>query len=307
MALGTPSFVNYIEINPRPTNLLFITRAMWKEAHVITLDEYRDDIVRCHFWSSDPGAPEIHQPAKHLLFKRVTTNDNINLNCLLGPKALVIHELGNVEIVHHIIRAYQPDLIICAAQVSLEGEWLSGVDHSMTLVRHKLPGRFENTECVVFGNEFGSNILNEDIVNLDVFYNKFSVAELKDLELDKICLAHGFWPLEKHKIWQWAWTGPTNSSIFFIPVKSDMRQRLTLFFIATKVPIDGDNIAILIDGRSVKAAFYPDLMKVECTYSPPHKAFCSQVEIRIMCPVVVEDHSRRVGVALHKVGLEDVE
>ena len=289
---------NLVSLNGAPNALGFAAAAFGLAAREIRIDELGPAyLTAC---SEAPGVPDM----RVLLPRTIAfspSEDGLSryLTGLLGPRMLVAHSArsaGRLERLHRMV-GFDAACLSAAIDVEAARDAL----FPLTLLPELgIPG-LEGVRF--FGNAMGLRSLDTALALIDAARRRRRRVRAHVYDVSELALSAGFYPVERDRAWAWAWTGPDSIATVLVPSHGEGRMMLTLFFFSTKFALDADHLRVLVGGVEARCAYFPDENKVEvaadCT-----DPLCTRVDLVQTEMVVTADHSRFIGLALHKVKLE---
>ena len=300
-------FYNMIEINPGLSDLCYFTHRLCSNARIITIDEYCDDLCLIKISSYSRASPYMYTPSSNSFGKK----DEINIEKVLKNsktgKAIVIHSALDINFVIKICNIYNPDLIITQDHKVMEviKSHFSSHLHTAEDIDF-LPNRFSQLKMHFWGNDIGFTALSRECDHIDGIYRRNSKVSAVDFDFSSLIPRIGYYNTEFSGIYEWAWSGPTNSAIFCVPAIGNVDYKITLFFFGTKIKLFSENIKLLVDEKILKSQYFPDDQKIEIWYKNIGYRIFIPIEIRYQRENINNHESRQIGFAIHKLRVEEI-
>jgi hypothetical protein len=298
---------NVVEVNPTPGAQWYLTRRLTPQARILRLVELGSHVVTATL--ECPGAMHCtaHLPDR-VAFQTDGHETEVSerlVSGLLPARLLVIHRAPRQERIAALAKRAAPD-IVWASEAQFATPFASTTEREPLLPYATsfdargsavVPGDF-------LANSIGAEALDQALVALDASLRRR--AELREAvyDVDELMLCGGFYAVERERDYCWAWTGPTANACFIVPTVAAGRVRLTLFFLAGKLPLDANNIGVCVNGVPVSVQHFPDDMKIETETILSGAGGCATVELRQDRTLFTD--SRRLGFALQRVRVESV-
>ena len=297
---------NVIEINPMPGPQWFLTRRLAPHALILQLGE-----LGSHVSTAALECPASMHCTAHLPDRMAFQTGGNEFETatrlvsgLLPARLLVIHRAARQERIVALAALAAPDIVwsaepeIAIPFASLpEREALLPYAASVDVRCWGAPGGF-------LANSLGGQALDHALAVLDTALRRLTERREAVYDVGDLTFCGGFYAVERERDYNWAWTGPTANAWFIVPAPGRGRLRLTLFFLAGKLPLNADNIGVCINGTPASVRHFPDDMKIEAETMVSGAGGCATVELRQDRTLVAD--TRRIGFALQRVRVESL-
>jgi hypothetical protein len=301
------SYSNVLEVNPSHSELFYISKNICTHTRTISINEYQDSLCSVNIGSSfGRELFSTYISSSNSFGNKISIDFDSLFLGLIGPKMIVIYDIFDVSFIDKICSAYKPDLILyskCKLVGCLEYINKLSIDNN---VGYRMPERFAGLDLSFYSNNIGIDILNKSLERFDGLYRMNSKCIELVTNFTDIAAKDGFYENEYDGNYSWSWSGPTNSGCFYIPTTRISKNKITLYFLDTKVYLTSTDVNILIDGNPVHVKYFPEENKIEIYPDYCRNQIYYLVEIRYRQGKIVDDHSRRIGLAIHKVKIEDI-
>ncbi|MCB8873630.1 hypothetical protein [Acidisoma silvae] len=300
----SPSVIrNIVQINPTADALGFAAAGFAAEARVLRLSELGPDRLMVRMLPPAGTDIRIWLPDRTVLAQGPEAVMPL-LDNLRSCRLAVVHRVDHPARVASLLDRMGADAICLSPQVSaawmpdLTRNGLAACDLGFDIAACGLTG------LRLFANEIGAAALTAGFLTLDGARRRRLRETERVYDVEDFVPCHGLYPNERDDWGRWAWTGPETIATFLAPMHGGARARLTLFFFANKRPLDAANLRVLVNGRSFPCRYVPDELKIEIAVEGLGDAAFARFDLLQAAMVPTEDHSRRLGFALHKLKVE---
>lgn len=304
-----PLVRNIVQLNPAADALGFAAAAIGRTARTLRLNELGRDVVTA----------ELHAPSgtglRPLLPLPIAYGRDIAalaavLAQLRPARLMVAHRLRAVNLFGPLLRMAAADAVCLAEDVAAtradESDLIRAIAHAdlapfdpgLDLAALGLSG------LRLFANAAGGAALATALAALDEAWQHRRRNPLCIYDVNDLALVSGFHDIEHDQFWRWCWTGPDTIATFLAPMHGGRRNLVTLFLFAAKRPVDARHLRILVNGRAAPARYYESELKIELELTGLAEAPFARFDLVQRETVPTEDHSRRLGFALHKLKIE---
>ena len=298
---------NVIEVNPIPGAHWFLTRRLAPQARILRLGELGSRTSTATLECPAPMDCTAHLPDR-MAFQ--TDGQEVDLSerlvsGLLPARLLVVHRAPRQERIAALAAHAAPD-IVWAPEAALAIPFASLPEREPLLPYAASfdAGGWAATSGDFLVNSIGAEALDQALTALDAALRRLVERRDAIYDVDELMLCSGFYGVERERDYNWAWTGPTANAWLIVPAPTAGRVRLTLFFLAGKLPLNEDNIGLCVNGIPVPVRYFPDDMKIEAETTLSGAGGCATVELRQDRTLVTD--SRRLGFALQRVRVESL-
>jgi hypothetical protein len=248
-----------------------------------------------------PGLRHVVMPPG-LTFARL---DDTGLLALQGfvkdckpARLLAVHDAPHAALARQLLPAFAPDVLVWPLDTAPPAGFaaLPPPAHAarLGLAAHALLCR----------PRFGA-LRHALIVQADAAWRRAASRPSRVLEISELVLVEGCWPIERDRFSSWAWTGTQRLATLLLPPAPAGRLRVTMFFYATKIPIEPSTLRLFVNGRTGIARHFADEMKLETDIvNDDDNANALILRLQHGRLGTSDDGSRSLGVALHKIKYE---
>ena len=296
-----PRIRNVVQINAAADALGFAAAGFAAGARLLRLTELGPARLMAQMAPPAGTDMKIWLPDRTLLAHGADTVAPM-LENLRSIRLAILHRVDEVARLAALLAQLAPDAICVGPEVATA--WTPAISGLAALD----PG-FDLSGCGLaglrlFAGDAGAEALIAALLTLDGAWRRRLRAREHVYDVEDFVLCSGIYPNERDAWGRWAWTGPETIATFLAPMHGGDRVRLTLFFFANKRPLDAENIRVLVNGRSYVSRYFPEEMKIEIAVEGLGDASFARFDLLQSVMVPTEDHSRRLGFALHKLKVE---
>jgi len=299
---------NVLDVNFAPTNLGFLSAWLARRARSLRVRELGSGSAVVTV------ALPVTTPTRILLptaaaFMQSAAKDDGRLEALFGDaratRLLVIHEARSADLVAHISRAYQPDIVCADARQRLEFQSLHGeaLAAQPNVVTPRAREHWGLPALEFWANARGAATLHSSLALFDGFYQRRKHEATRVYDVKDLALCEGFHPVESESHNHWAWTGSDTVATLLIPSHGNARAKITLYLFGATIPIDADNIEVFVDDRPTQCQFFGS-DKIEITTGVLREGCAHRLDIVQSRTVATAEGSRQIGFALHKLRID---
>ncbi len=301
--LAQPQIRNVVQINPSADALGFAAAAFAASARLLRLTELGPERLMARMLPPVGADMKIWLPDRTILAPGAEAVAPL-LENLRPCRLAILHHIDRAPRIASLLDRMNPDAICVAPAVAPgwapdpAGQSLPAFDIGIDLSGCGLAG------LRIFANPDGAEALTAAFLTLDSARRRRMRLREHVYDVEDFVPCSGLYPNE-HDSWsRWAWTGPETIATFLAPMHGGDRARLTVFFFANKRPLTADNLQVLVNGRSFVSQYYADEMKIEIMATGLGESSFARFDLLQSGMVPTEDHSRRLGFALHKLKVE---
>jgi hypothetical protein len=227
------------------------------------------------------------------------------LEGLHSARMLLVDLPTAADSVQSVAEAFRPDIVWLSADNHHALHATGSDDFALDTYRPKIESQgFGLERARIRANATGVRALDAALHALAVEAQRRRGQKKIVYDVNKLIFGAGMYKIERDDFYSWAWTGPGTTARVAIPAPPTPRFRVTLFFFAAMLPIAPEFIEAWIGDAKAPARYFQDEQKIEFELFESGAAPCVWIEIRQARTVPTEDHSRRIGYALHKVMVE---
>jgi hypothetical protein len=227
------------------------------------------------------------------------------LQGLHSARMLLVDLPTAADSVQRLVESFRPDIVWLSADNLHSVHATGSDDFDLDTYRPKTESHgFGLERSRTLANSAGARALDGALHALAVETQRRRGQRKIVYDVHQLIFGAGLYKIERNDFYSWAWTGPGTTARLAIPKPAAPRFRVTLFFFAAALPIAQDTIEAWIGDAKAQVRYFQDEQKIEFDLFEPDDAPCIWLEIRQARTVTTEDHSRRIGVALHKVMVE---
>jgi hypothetical protein len=292
-------------LNAAPSALTFMARTIATEARLVRIRDH-GTAARQIDLSGPLGLELSSLLPKATNFLRSdglhdTGNDRIArlLRGLHSARMLLVDRPTDANSVQPLVDAFCPDIVWLSADNATRSE---AFNLGAYRPKVEIPALLEQTRLLA--NSAGARAMDFALHAWAVETQRRRGQKKIVYDISKLIIGTGMYKIERDAFYSWAWTGPGTTARVAIPTPETPRFRVTLFFFAAALPIAPDMIETWVGDAKAPARYFQDQQKIEFDLLKTDDAPCVWIEIRQARTVPTEDHSRRIGVALHKVMVE---
>lgn len=298
-----------LDVNAIPGNLGFISAWLGRRSRLIQLRELgtATAVVKVTLPVATPT--RVLLPSSTAFIQWRTEENDRALEAAFGSsrrtRMVVFHDVQSSRLLSEVDRWYAPDIVCIESHTNLADDWFHGQQLRLctTSATTRELRNWGVPTLSVWANELGAASIRHSFAMFDTFHHRRKQESMRVYDIRDLILCEGFYPVESENGNNWAWTGSETVGTFLIPSHGSAKLRLTLFLFGATIPIDAENIDVLVDERRCQCTFVAN-EKIELTTGYLREGCSHRVDILQRRTVATSDGSRRIGLALHKVKVD---